>query len=111
MKIDRISYQRVFSIGMYQNERIGMEASLDENENPEVAISLLRDKVNSLCSNPDYGRPEEKPYREQLEEQILDYSLRKLSDTPIIQEKKITPTASVIIEQIKAASDTTVLAA
>lgn len=50
MKIDRISYQRVFAIGNYVTERIGLEASIDENDNPEVELSHLKQMVNELHS-------------------------------------------------------------
>ncbi len=50
MQIDRISYQRVFAIGNYVTERIGLEASIDENDNPEVELSHLKQMVNELHS-------------------------------------------------------------
>lgn len=50
MIIDRISYQRVFAIGNYVTERIGLEASIDENDNPEVELSHLKQMVNELHS-------------------------------------------------------------
>lgn len=42
MKIDKVSYQRLYPIGSYLNERIGFEASLEEGESPEEAIEKLR---------------------------------------------------------------------
>ena len=48
MKIDRIQYQRVYPIGNYATERVGLEASLDENENPEEALAKLMTITNDL---------------------------------------------------------------
>jgi hypothetical protein len=39
MKLSQISYQRVYPLGSYSTERIGLEATLDEGENPETALS------------------------------------------------------------------------
>jgi hypothetical protein len=50
MQLDRISYQKVFPIGSYATERIGLEASLDKDENPEVALQRLSILVNDLHS-------------------------------------------------------------
>lgn len=50
MNIDRISYQRVFPIGNFATQRIGLEATLDENENPEEALTKLMTITNELHS-------------------------------------------------------------
>lgn len=50
MQIDRVSYQRVFAIGNYVTERIGLEASLDPGDNPETELSHLKQMVNELHS-------------------------------------------------------------
>lgn len=43
-----ITYQRVFPLGSYSTERIGLEATLDEGENPEIALSHLKTMVEEL---------------------------------------------------------------
>lgn len=43
-----ITYQRVFPLGSYSTERIGLEATLDEGENPETALSRLKIMVEEL---------------------------------------------------------------
>lgn len=48
MIIDRISYQRVFAIGNYVTERIGLEAGLDDKEDPQTALEHLKIMVNQL---------------------------------------------------------------
>ena len=48
MQLDRISYQRVFPIGNFATERIGLEASLDKDENPEEALNKLKVIVDTL---------------------------------------------------------------
>ncbi len=48
MNIDRIAYQKVFPIGSYATERIGLEATLDIGENPEEALTKLKTITNEL---------------------------------------------------------------
>lgn len=50
MKIDRIQYKKIFPLGSYTTEHIGLEASLDENENPEEALTKLITITNELHS-------------------------------------------------------------
>jgi hypothetical protein len=50
MNIDRISYKKVFPIGSYLTEHIGLEATLDTGESPEVALQRLQIIVNDLHS-------------------------------------------------------------
>jgi len=50
MLLDRISYQKVFPISMYCTERIGLEASLDEKDNPETSLERLKVLVETLHS-------------------------------------------------------------
>lgn len=48
MTLTNISYQRVYPLGSYSTERIGLEATLDEGENPETALSHLKILVEEL---------------------------------------------------------------
>lgn len=48
MQIDRISYQKVFPLGVYTNHRIGMEASLDEGEDVAQALQQLKKTVEDF---------------------------------------------------------------
>lgn len=48
MIIDRISYKKIFPIGSYLTEHIGLEASLDDKENPEEALNKLKVMVDTL---------------------------------------------------------------
>lgn len=48
LKIDRISYQKVFPVSAYCTERIGLEASLDVNDNPETELNHLKIMVEEL---------------------------------------------------------------
>jgi hypothetical protein len=45
MKIEKVSYQKLFSTGPYVNEKIGMEAQIDEGESPERALSEIKHSV------------------------------------------------------------------
>jgi hypothetical protein len=48
MTITTISYKKVFPIGSYLTEHIGLEATLDTGESPEVALQRLQIIVNDL---------------------------------------------------------------
>jgi len=48
MKIDRINYQKVFPLGMYINERIGVEIQLDKGDNPEEALLKAKEMVEAF---------------------------------------------------------------
>jgi hypothetical protein len=48
MKIILASYQKVFSVGAYVTERIGLEASIDDSENPEAALAILKGLVTKF---------------------------------------------------------------
>jgi len=48
MTLTNISYQRVYPLGSYSTERIGLEATLDEGENPQTALEHLKTMVEEL---------------------------------------------------------------
>lgn len=45
MKIKTVSYSKLFSLGMYMNERVGFEAEIDDTEDELAAL----DKLKSLA--------------------------------------------------------------
>ena len=45
MKLTTVSYSRTYPTAQYANEKIGMEASIGENESPEEAIK----KIKEIC--------------------------------------------------------------
>jgi len=54
MAITMVSYQKTYNVGPYVSERIGMEASLDEGQDPKFVLSELKklaDEVNQV-NNP-----------------------------------------------------------
>jgi hypothetical protein len=54
MKIDRVSYQKVYAVAAYVTERIGVEASVDEGQDPKLILAELKklcDEVNQ-ANNP-----------------------------------------------------------
>ena len=56
--VERVLYQRLYSVGEYENERIGFEASVDHGEDPMQVLSALKEKADSFMrtSNPStYG--------------------------------------------------------
>lgn len=46
MKIVRVEYSRLKSFGIYENERIGYVAEVDESESPHDVLYELKQKVN-----------------------------------------------------------------
>lgn len=45
MKITTINYHKVFNLGGYENEKISLEATLEEGENHVEAFAKLKDEV------------------------------------------------------------------
>lgn len=55
MKIDRITYQKIFPTGMmYLNHKIGIEIQLDSDDSPDEAFEVAKKTVEqwNLESNP-----------------------------------------------------------
>lgn len=54
MKPDRISYKKIFPIGNYANETIGMEAQLDEGDDIAACLFDLKNRVEAFnkINNP-----------------------------------------------------------
>lgn len=54
MKPDRISYKKIFSIGSFVNETIGMEAQLDEGDDLSACLFDLKNRVEAFhkINNP-----------------------------------------------------------
>jgi hypothetical protein len=50
MDIKTISYQRVKNIGNYESERFEMTAELNNDENVESAIAILKSTVNKALN-------------------------------------------------------------
>ena len=55
MKPTMISYQKLFPLGIYINERIGIEMQLDDGDSPEVALAKAKEIVHKFHkdSNPE----------------------------------------------------------
>jgi len=54
MAITMVNYQKVYSVGPYISERIGLEASVDEGQDPKFILAELKklaDEVNQ-ANNP-----------------------------------------------------------
>jgi hypothetical protein len=71
MKISRVLYGGTFSLGNYQNERLHLEAKLEEGDTPEEAVAELRKKVAGLVGPRTHELFDEKY---QLERSIADLS-------------------------------------
>lgn len=53
MNVIEISYERIYPLASFVNERIGMKATLDEGENPIEAMNELRGKVDKCHVSPE----------------------------------------------------------
>ncbi len=42
MKIDRVNYQKTFSIGPYLTDKVGIEAQVEAGETPELVLTTLK---------------------------------------------------------------------
>jgi len=63
MQITSVTYQKTYSIGPYLTERIGVEASIDEGQDPKIVLSELKklcDEVNE-ANNPHLAQPIAQP--------------------------------------------------
>jgi hypothetical protein len=54
MKIDRINYTHTYQIGLTQWQKIGLEASIDDTEDPKECLSKLEQEAHDFHrkSNP-----------------------------------------------------------
>ena len=81
MKIKSVSYSKLYSLGMYMNERIGFEAEIDDTEDKLSALAKLKSLSETFHkqSNPglyieeiheeQVGNP---PTKEQQEKDFID---------------------------------------
>ena len=46
MKITSVSYTKLQTLHGYNNERVGATAEVEEGENPDMVLNLLKDWVN-----------------------------------------------------------------
>lgn len=75
MKIEKITYQRLFPLGIYQNERIGIEVQVDEGENPAEIFLKAKEQVMQFFkeTNPElYARVTEEPITQIENAPVLD---------------------------------------
>ena len=61
MKVTSLQYHKVFNLGNYSNEKIGIEINLEENENPQVVLDEARRFVE--LNSPDFRAKIEKAQR------------------------------------------------
>lgn len=45
MKIERISYQQLFPTGQFQNQKLGIEVTPSENDDPQAVFSKLKGMI------------------------------------------------------------------
>ena len=71
MTVTTISYQKVFPLAQYINEKIGIEIQVDPDDSPEVALDFAKKTVeewhrasnpgNTLTVNPEYAHHLQEP--------------------------------------------------
>ncbi len=54
MKIDRILYTHTYQIGLSNWEKIGLEATIDDTDDPKKSLEILKEEVHNFhrISNP-----------------------------------------------------------
>jgi hypothetical protein len=104
MKIDRVSYQKVYAVAAYVTERIGAEAGVAEWENPKDVLAELKklcDEVNQ-ANNPYLNHPT----AQWSVPEGLPPEPEVLPATPV---EKVTLVALSLVEQIQSCKSLTVL--
>lgn len=57
MKIKQVSYQRTINLGNYETVRLGAEAELSHDDNPQECYKKLKSWIDSECKvYKDYAR-------------------------------------------------------
>ena len=81
MKIKTISYSKLFSLGMYMNERVGFEAEIDDTENELSSLAKLKSLAETFHKTSNPGLYDETPAdteiteplsKEQQEKEFID---------------------------------------
>ena len=64
MQITTVSYNRTYPTAQYANEKIGMEASIGENESPEESIKILKELCDHIHkqNNPHLYQEQDTQY-------------------------------------------------
>jgi hypothetical protein len=96
MKIDRVSYQKLFPLGVYINERIGVELSLEAGEDAKEALKTARKLVHE--------------YHMEANKELYEKELSKVEEHPkvIHTDPKLNQEQS-IIRDISTVNSLTVL--
>jgi hypothetical protein len=99
MKIERINYQKVFPLGQYINEKLGVEIQLDEGDDFDAAMLAAKEMIekfhiqnnpqlyskgNNIAAIADYIFSD-KPHREEPSIQVND-DRKKVKQSP--EEKR-----------------------
>jgi hypothetical protein len=48
MKITEIKLEKVYNLGNYESQRIGLSAQLEDNENELEAMAILKQKIELM---------------------------------------------------------------
>jgi hypothetical protein len=108
MKIKTIFYERVFPIAPYVNEKIGAEATLEDDDNPSDCLAILKEtvemwhkqnetKINETQSQQGFQPPEnpataptEKP-AERPKDQVagIIFDIASVTDLKVLDSYKL----------------------
>lgn len=58
MKVERISYQKIFPLAMYINEKIGVDILINEGDDPMVALAEAKKMVHEFHEKTNDPLPE-----------------------------------------------------
>lgn len=95
MKIEKISYQKLFPLGAFINEKIGVEMQLDEGDNPLQVLNEAKKLVEKyhIDTNP---------------QMYIDDAPQISTSLPIEEVQPLTKVAS-LIQQINSCEEMKVL--
>lgn len=107
MRMDRITYQKIFPIGMYINEKIGVEMILNEGDSAMDAIAEARKFVHE--AHLKYSSHSTEPFEEvvqQIEKKPILTKLDSLiNDINTCQEIRVLESYKLIVKNNKVLQD------
>lgn len=112
MKLEKISYAKIFPTGVYLNERIGFEASISEREDPQLALMELRDMAEKFHkqANPHlyngtselhFKEPEKIIKREYERMEILIDDCTTIEELARYKDKLVPDTRPIYMNKLK----------
>lgn len=103
MKPVLVSYHRLFPLGNFANERIGVDVSLDEKDSPEAALDMARSIVEEYHkkNNPEeMGGTHERIIEQSPENpvQSIIHDIKNCKDLSTLQTYRLIAATNQLIQ-------------